>query len=446
MAQNTPREILAGRGPTTQGRCAFQQISGSSLKNGSLREPSRTVQHITRAKQHGGDISPHAIDHEMTMVDHLASLGAIFRQTHAENHIVQTQFQRLKQVKTGQTTCAACIAEIAAELAFENAINAARFLLCAQLASVVRYTLVTAALVTFAVLPGAKPRFSKEHFGLKQRSPFKNNFSPSRRHSLHTGPIYLAILFPLLYTRRFFGGRQPLCGTGVISEIERTLMPIDCTARMADSRPGPGPLTIKSTSCMPIDMAAFIACSAARRAAKGVLLREPLKPADPELPQQTALPWLIGHRDDRVVERRKHMHLSAGQCALYFSHRSTAATRRAYVLCHSSFLSTSNQMWALNNPVRSRPSQAAAGERNPLPVWPWISPRLLLCSPATATATGNSLLRTLARAGIGARALSMHRQVAAMAQTTVATDFDQPLDVHLHFTAQITFNLVVLAR
>src|SRR5512139_3557426 len=87
------------------------------------------------------------------------------------------------------------------------------------------------------------------------------------------------------YTRRFFGGRQPLWGTGVLSEIERTLIPIDCTARMADSRPGPGPLTIRSTSWIPIAWAALMACSAARRAAKGVLLREPLKPADPELPQ-----------------------------------------------------------------------------------------------------------------------------------------------------------------
>src|SRR5450759_3657869 len=99
-------------------------------------------------------------------------------------------------------------------------------------------------------------------------------------------------MIPLLYTRRFLGGRQPLCGTGVISAMVRTFNPIDCTARMALSRPGPGPLTIRSTSWMPIEMAALIACSAARRAAKGVLLRLPLKPADPALPQQTALPWV----------------------------------------------------------------------------------------------------------------------------------------------------------
>ena len=69
-------------------------------------------------------------------------------------------------------------------------------------------------------------------------------------------------------------------------------MPAACTARIAVSRQGPGPLTINSTSCTPIDWAVLIACSAARRAANGVLLRDPLNPADPELPQQRVLPWV----------------------------------------------------------------------------------------------------------------------------------------------------------
>jgi hypothetical protein len=34
------------------------------------------------------------------------------------------------------------------------------------------------------------------HLGDKHRAPFKNSFSPSRRHSLHTGPIVLAMLLP----------------------------------------------------------------------------------------------------------------------------------------------------------------------------------------------------------------------------------------------------------
>ena len=48
-------------------------------------------------------------------------------------------------------------------------------------------------------------------------------------------------------TRRFFGGRQPLCGIGVLSLMVRTSRPAVASARTADSRPAPGPLTFTST-------------------------------------------------------------------------------------------------------------------------------------------------------------------------------------------------------
>ena len=52
---------------------------------------------------------------------------------------------------------------------------------------------------------------------------------------------------PIPYTRRRFGGRHPLCGIGVTSRIERTSIPEAASARTADSRPDPGPLTRTST-------------------------------------------------------------------------------------------------------------------------------------------------------------------------------------------------------
>src|SRR5262249_616929 len=83
------------------------------------------------------------------------------------------------------------------------------------------------------------------------------------------------------YTRRFFGGRQPLWGSGVTSSMALIVRPAACKAVMADSRPEPGPLTRTSTSFRP-NLAAFSAAvSAARCAAKGVLLRLPLKPTVP---------------------------------------------------------------------------------------------------------------------------------------------------------------------
>src|SRR6204780_3054691 len=91
-------------------------------------------------------------------------------------------------------------------------------------------------------------------------------------------------------TRRFFGGRQPLCGIGVTSAMLVILSPQALSARTADSRPGPGPATRTSTFFTPCSCAAVPAFSAATWAANGVLLREPRKPQPPEVAQDSVLP------------------------------------------------------------------------------------------------------------------------------------------------------------
>src|SRR5881227_1663953 len=61
---------------------------------------------------------------------------------------------------------------------------------------------------------------------------------------------------------------------------------------MADSRPLPGPCTRTWTRLTPRPIASRAHCSAATVAANGVLFFEPLKPALPDEPHATALPWL----------------------------------------------------------------------------------------------------------------------------------------------------------
>src|SRR5438445_12146400 len=90
--------------------------------------------------------------------------------------------------------------------------------------------------------------------------------------------------------RRRFGGRQPLCGTGVTSEMLLILRPSAFSALTADSRPGPGPLIRTSRFFTPHSCAALPAASAAICAANGVDFREPLKPAPPEVAHDSALP------------------------------------------------------------------------------------------------------------------------------------------------------------
>src|SRR6266705_2364396 len=67
-------------------------------------------------------------------------------------------------------------------------------------------------------------------------------------------------------------------------------MPAVCRARIAESRPDPGPLTLTSSDRIPASRARFAAVTAACCAANGVPFREPLKPSDPALDQHTTLP------------------------------------------------------------------------------------------------------------------------------------------------------------
>src|SRR6202012_4446571 len=91
-------------------------------------------------------------------------------------------------------------------------------------------------------------------------------------------------------TLRRLGGRQPLCGCGVTSEIVPTSRPVACSERIAVSRPEPGPLTKTSTFFRPCSCALRAAFSAAICAAKGVDLREPLNPTCPAEAQLITLP------------------------------------------------------------------------------------------------------------------------------------------------------------
>src|SRR3954451_15208603 len=91
-------------------------------------------------------------------------------------------------------------------------------------------------------------------------------------------------------TLRRFRGRQPLCACGVTSLTPVTSRPAACSERIAVSRPEPVPLTKTSTFCMPCSMPLRAAASAVTWAAKGVDLREPLKPAPPADSQAMTLP------------------------------------------------------------------------------------------------------------------------------------------------------------
>src|SRR5262249_55308435 len=146
-------------------------------------------------------------------------------------------------------------------------------------------------------MPGGWLRRSIAHFGLSHRLPFRYSLMPSRRHSRQTGSRWRPIESEVRsqrsgYTRRFFGGRQPLCGSGVTSSMALTFRRADWGGVRAAWRPEPGPFTRTSFSLRPNLVAFSAAVSAARWAANGVLFRLPLKPTVPAEAKQSVSPFV----------------------------------------------------------------------------------------------------------------------------------------------------------
>ncbi len=276
------------------------------------------------------------------MADQLARFSAGRAVTHAIHHIVQARFQQHQQIGAGIARAALRFFVIAAELALKHAIHPLDLLLFTQLLAVVGRagTRSAAVLTGFGLeldlgVDTAACALEKEvcafaagefAFGANKTSHLeflsilpcrelhgspnnravglKTRPGPSRRpkgagivlqisatkiqQNLPTKPTDKT--YQQNQTRRRFGGRQPLCGIGVTSSINVTLMPRLFSARTDDSRPGPGPLMKTSRFLMPYSSATRPACSAATCAANGVDLREPLKPCAPEDDADSALP------------------------------------------------------------------------------------------------------------------------------------------------------------
>src|SRR5919197_1639155 len=119
----------------------------------------------------------------------------------------------------------------------------------------------------------------------------------------------------MVQTLRRLGGRQPLCGTGVTSEMVPTSSPAACSDRIAVSRPEPGPLTKTSTLRMPCSCALRAAFSAAIWAANGVDLRDPLKPTWPADAHEITFP--AGSVMDTIVLLNVLL-IWAWPCATFF--------------------------------------------------------------------------------------------------------------------------------
>src|ERR1039458_4267513 len=226
-----------------------------------------------------------AVDHEVAVADQLAGHVPALGKAGPVHDVVQAALQDLEQVLAGHAPLACGFLVVAVELPLEDAVNPAGLLLLPDLEQVLALLGPVAPVLTRRIGPDLDRALRRVTLGALQEE----------LHLLAAAKLAVRAcvsshLRATPQTRRRFGGRQPLCGTGVTSWIEPTSRPVACSDRMAVSRPDPGPLTNTPTLRMTCSMARRAAASAAICAANGVDLRDPLKPTWPDDAQEMTLP------------------------------------------------------------------------------------------------------------------------------------------------------------
>src|SRR5262245_1082668 len=386
--------------------------------------------HVALANGVRRDVHFLAVDEKMAVPHELPGLRTRGRQAEAVDHVIQPLLQELQEGHAGDAARALGSLEIAPELIFEHAVDARHLLLFAQLQSVageLRFP-------RLAVLPRREVALFDGALLRVTPLPFEEQL-----HRLAATQTTDRTNVPCHYTRLRLGGLHPLCGIGVTSRIDFTSRPTVCSARIADSRPDPGPLTRTSSDRMPTVFAALPALSAACVAANGVPLRDPLKPIPPALDHATTLPSVS------VIVTVVLLN-DAWMCASpWWTMRFSPRFLKVFLRFPAtpSFFSgvapsgVAASAFAITEPRRLQWAVRSGQGRNcPLPA--------AYCSLHNFFLSNRALARTLPRARIGSGALAAYRQAAAVAHPPEAADFHQPLDVHRHFLAQVALDAALL--
>src|SRR5690242_2637453 len=257
-----------------------------------------------------------------------------------------------------------------------------------------------------------------------QRVPFKNNFSPSRRHSRQTGPRYFATSLPPVIGHHSHGvpsfflirssallDPTPLRRTTAVvwdrrhvaNQIDPQSRPLQRTNRRLTPRSRPVHIDIdlphSAFHCLAGGGFTGSLCGE-RRALSG-----PLEALIPGAGPDDRVAAHIGNRDDGVVERGLHVGDATLDNPSFFL--------LAFFYAHTRLL-----QW---NVLRAR--RRAGG-------------RFRFAAHSSTTA--------LPCPRVGFRTLAANRQAFTMAETAICAGIDQPLDVHGKRFSEITFDLVLL--
>ena len=189
------------------------------------------LDHIARLDLVRGDVDTLAIDSEVIVGNQLAGVAAGLGKAQTVDDVVETALDEDQQVDTSLAGHAGGLLVVGMELVLQDTIDELDLLLLVQLGGVLALPLShLAAGITIGGL-----------LAITHNS--RRNAESTAALSDRLGILSHISCSPFNQTRRRLGGRQPLWGMGVTSRIMVTSRPVACRARIALSRPEPGPLT-----------------------------------------------------------------------------------------------------------------------------------------------------------------------------------------------------------
>src|SRR5574342_157083 len=221
------------------------------------------------------------VDAEVAVAHQLARLVAGVGEAEAEDHVVEPELQRLQQVLAGLALGGRGVPVGVAEVGLQEAVEALHLLLLAQLDAVLGELDAPLPVLAGGIGPpldGALVRVAA--IPLEVHLQVLAAAEPA-----HAVGVTSHVGFSLLLHAAALGRPAAVVGDGGHVPDER-----DLEAGSADSRPAPGPFTSTLTVLSPCSMALAAASPAATCAAKGVDLRDPLKPRAPADDQAITLP------------------------------------------------------------------------------------------------------------------------------------------------------------
>ena len=144
----------------------------------------------------------------------------------AVDDVVQPRLEDLQQVVTGLALATHCLLVVATELLLQHAVAVLGLLLLLQLQEVLALLDARAAVLAGRVRTTLEGGVTADEVDVEATRDARRGSGVTSHRS---------------QTRRRFGGRQPLCGCGVTSEMVPTSRPVACSERIAVSRPNRDP-------------------------------------------------------------------------------------------------------------------------------------------------------------------------------------------------------------